>query len=380
MTNTTNTLICPKCGELASPNARFCERDGTRLVASETVPAIEAKLTTVRTAPDKSVGARCRCGAGPEDKDNFGFCQSCGRRWPDLETAQEGSRARDRIELELSPNCAAITDRGLRHGHNQDDVAILESGNDSFLVVCDGVSTAYESAAASRAATVVVLDHLRECCVQGVLDPALAMSAALNRAHRAVCELHRPMVPASRESPPATTVVAAWVRNGTAIIGWLGDSRAYWIGVPVTNGALPVVQQLTRDHSWLNEMTAAGLISETEGARSHLSHAITRYLGPEEAGKEEMPEPEIISFTFPGSGYLLLCSDGLWNYAPTSAEMAEIFRESGEDGFPRRPILAVCQRVVNFVLERGARDNVSVAIRVIGGESLPESGLETSIT
>ena len=89
---------------------------------------------------------------------------------------------------------------------------------------------------------------------------------------------------------------------------WLGDSRAYWLGA----GAGAVAQRLTTDDSLAEEMIAAGLLLEAEAAASPQAHVVTRWVGADLAAAA----PHLASFRPPGPGVLLLCSDGLWNYAP----------------------------------------------------------------
>jgi len=357
--------LCPTCGTIVPPGARFCENDGTRLVAPDAATtAIAPGVPPVEPWP------KCRCGAVLAERDASGYCQTCGRVWPSgppADVAGNPLRLRDHIAVEVAPGFALVTDRGLVHDHNQDDGAIAAAGGASILVVCDGISSAYQAAAASRAAAVATLGELRLSTEHGAWDPPTSMRAALLRAHHAVCDLHHPDVPASVQSPPATTIVAALAREQEITIGWLGDSRAYWVGAPSALGEPPVVHPLTTDHSWVNEVVAAGQMSEADALHSKLAHAVTRFLGPQEDGMFAPLEPGIMQFTIRGPGYLVLCTDGLWNYAPSPEEFAELVKPAPGSALPEVPVLKLCERLVKFVLARGARDNVTVAIEAFGG-------------
>jgi serine/threonine protein phosphatase PrpC len=96
------------------------------------------------------------------------------------------------------------------------------------------------------------------------------MKVAVAAALASVCEI--PYTSSANADPPSTTLVAAVVQDHTATIGWLGDSRAYWIS---PQGS----RQLTKDDSWLNDIVASGQMTEAEASKSDKAHAITRWLG-----------------------------------------------------------------------------------------------------
>ena len=176
------------------------------------------------------------------------------------------------------------------------------------------------------------------------------MRAAISAAHEAACTV--PYDPDRPKDPPGATLVAAPVRDGLATLGWLGDSRAYWIGL--TESRL-----LTHDHSWVNAVVDAGEMPEAEALRAPEAHAITRCLGPLNG---DAPEPTIITLPLTAPGWLLLCSDGLWNYAPQTEQVADLVRSApaGSDA------LAVCRLLVNYALSQGGRDNITVALLAVG--------------
>jgi serine/threonine protein phosphatase PrpC len=299
-------MECPHCTATLPDDDIFCEECGVRLLDE---------------APQKG---GCRCGAGPDEIDEDGFCGRCGIR--------VRPRPEDHIEIVVSPDLAGVSDRGIRHERNEDRVAV----QDSILVVCDGVSSSGEAQTAAAAA----VDSIRE-----MLGGGSSMEQAFAEAARRVAELDR-----SGEAP-STTAVAARVENNTATIGWVGDSRAYWIE---SDGA----RQLTSDHSWLNDVVSSGEMSMEEAVEDSRAHAITRWLGGD---SEENARPDTVTFPIPGPGVLLLCSDGLWNYAPSEREMGELFARMEGDA------IAICRGFVEFAKERGGQDNVTAAVLRFGG-------------
>ena len=128
---------------------------------------------------------------------------------------------------------------------------------------------------------------------------------------------------------------------------WLGDSRAYWIAGEDS-------RLLTVDHSWATEQVADGLMSEDEAMADARAHAITRWLGVDAANEA----PDTVVFEPPGTGRLLVCSDGLWNYASGADDLA---RRIGELPAGAAPAV-VARSLVDLALAAGGRDNITVAV------------------
>ena len=332
-------MDCPKCGASAIAGARFCELCGAPLtdhVASASVAAPAA------------VG--CRCGAAPDAIDAQGYCGECGRF--------VGGRERDHVELSSNARFGGVTDRGKRHPQNEDDMALaLEdaSGRPAhILVVCDGVSSSEHAEQASRAGCVAARDALAAAVREGAADINAAMQNAVKAANEAVCAL--PCTPGLSKDPPEATLVAALVQDNIATIAWVGDSRAYWFG---EGQAL----QLTHDHSWINDVVDAGQMTEAEASIAPGAHAITRCLGiPKEDDLDgDATLPTLLRFDIPGPGRLLLCSDGLWNYAPHAPDIAALIAQS-EQAAPDADAAAIARLLVAFANAQGGRDNITVVI------------------
>ena len=274
------------------------------------------------------------CGAGPDMVEPDGFCSSCG--------VQRAKPWRDHMEIVVAPTFAGVSDRGRTHHRNEDFVAMLkEPAGPHVLVVCDGVSSTADADKASEAAA----ENAMKALLRGS-----TMEAAIAAAQKAVALLAGQLA-ASAESP-ATTIVAAVVEPAPpgirVTVGWLGDSRAYWI---TENEVKP----LTRDHSWLTEMLESGKMDEQEALRSPQAHAVTGWLGSDSGGLE----PSIVTFDFATPGSLLLCSDGLWNYAPDPTAIAHLFGKVHGDA------LSKARQMVDFANQSGGKDNISVILLTI---------------
>ena len=347
-------MQCPNCSATTVIGDRFCEECGTPLSAKTPI-----------------IGCT-KCGAASEAIDAEGFCAECGFR----SVAKES----DHIETSCGANLGGVSDRGLRHHTNEDYLNCAIEPNAYILVVCDGVSSSQSPELASKAAAIGACESLRLAIGAEDFDSTSAMKQAVRAALANVCAI--PYNQSTEADPPSTTFVCAIVQNGIATIGWLGDSRAYWIS---SNGS----RQLTKDDSWLNEVVAAGEMTETQAQLDKKAHAITHWIG---ADANDNAQPSIMKFQIPGAGYLLLCTDGLWNYAPDASQIMELVKEfeistlweeqnltppkvGGLGGQKeeeqkltppkvggRNDAVTISRHLVDFARHSGGRDNITVAI------------------
>jgi serine/threonine protein phosphatase PrpC len=239
---------------------------------------------------------------------------------------------RDHAEVDLGP-AAGVSDRGLRHHRNEDAMALAAEqapdGPAVVAVVCDGVSSAARPDEASQAAAQAALPVL-VAAVQAGGDLTAASLAAVAAARQSVAALQGPGGDTS-----ATTFVSAVASGYEVTLCWLGDSRAYWLGQSASESRL-----LTRDDSVAGGMVAAGLADEAADLADD----------PDRAAHIER-------YTPPGSGALLICSDGLWNYLPEAGDLAGL-------ALPKALTdpLAAAADMVKFAIDAGGADNITVVL------------------
>jgi serine/threonine protein phosphatase PrpC len=273
----------------------------------------------------------CSCG-GAYDAD--GWCTECGARKPD---------PRHHFTDQPSPDLAGVCDRGIRHSDNEDAMALwADAATGRFaLVVCDGVTTATRSAEASLAAAQAAVDVLGS----STEPPAERLRSATAAAAAAVDQVSRDFPDAA----PSCTYVAALVEDGHATIGSVGDSRAYWFpddGEPV---------RLSTDDSMAEEQYQAGL-DRASAESGPLAHTITRWLGVDSPDQT----PELSEQDLGVPGWLLLCSDGLWNYASEPADLRAVLRQ--EERRVGRDPLDLAQSLVAWANGNGGADNITAAL------------------
>jgi PPM family protein phosphatase len=308
---------CPSCGEPAVPNTEFCEGCGSALGAAP------SSATT----------------AAPSGTDRPG--------------APDDMRAHvERVEATF----AAVTDRGRIHYRNEDAMAFATHASGALvLVVCDGVSSTQVPELASQAAADAALASLLTALdLQRDLTVALHESVGAAQMAAAVVPWERDRQPGA----PSCTFVAAIVRDQTVTVAWVGDSRAYLIE---GNGGI----RLTTDHSWASQAMAGGM-TEDEAMSDPRAHSITNWLGWDH---DNQPVADVAEFALPDSSRILLCSDGLWNYASTPGELASLINRADSN-----ETLSVTKSLVAYANQSGGHDNITVVLTdVLTAASLLET-------
>lgn len=315
-----------------------------------------------------------------------GYCERCG-------AARPNPRHHYELKAPLSEPggppttvwVAGICDRGVRHRTNEDSLALhAEPGSPrrAAMVVCDGVSTARRSARASQEAARAALGVLSASHSRGLAGVASAhvgalggrLDAATDAAMSAVIEVASgPDTPEDAEesgiphvSEPACTFVAAVIDDDVAVVGSVGDSRGYWFpdaGEP---------QLLTTDDSWAEEQIALGA-TRREAETSPHAHTITRWLGPE--APDHTPRKATVQLSEPG--WLMVCSDGLWNYASAPEQLGAVLTQIVPT-LPRPTApLALARRLVEWANAQGGRDNITVALARIDDPAAETEVIDT---
>jgi PPM family protein phosphatase len=329
---------CPQCDLAADPEDRFCEACGAALDGTSR----PADPPTRPTGEERR--KNCRCPPDAADPDGTGFCRACGFRLPTPPPPDEPS-----LVLMVDADLAALSDRGNRYrkgGWTNQDSAIAARLKDgaAVLAVADGVSSSNGAARASAAAVAALRFVLESASPDEA--PAESMRRAVAAAHQAVKAVTVTNWDPAKD-PPETTIAAALVRGGVATIGWVGDSRAYLI--QDNRGRL-----LTRDDSWMAEVLHAGVMSLEAARADRRAHSITQCLG--------VPDAELVihveQATVRPGAWLLLCTDGLWNYLDDVIRLAGALAELP----PQTDAITRCQRLALIANESGGHDNISVAM------------------
>ena len=287
-----------------------------------------------------------------------GYCDTCGAKQPN---------PRDHFAESPAEWLGGVCDIGARKQRNEDAMALLAGTQPlahDVLVVCDGVSNSTNSDVASLAAARAAREVLDDPVPRAMGLPDAVRAAIERRLGEAVVAARAAVVENTPDptdpTPPSCTFVAALVSEGLAVVGNVGDSRAYWL--PDDPASTPV--QLGADDSFAAEQIREGMPRKEAETGAH-AHAITRWLGID---SPDDLTPHTASVRLDEDGWLLVCSDGLWNYCSEPADLRTLVAERtaglGEQG--RRPA-ALAQSLVDFANAAGGHDNITVALVRSGG-------------
>jgi serine/threonine protein phosphatase PrpC len=249
----------------------------------------------------------------------------------------------------------ARTDVGLKRSQNED--ALLAQGEHGLFVVADGVGgrKAGELASALTVDTFQAFaPRLREAVERlaagsdpGSRNDVLALlDQAANTASARVYDTAE----TTGRQGMTSTLAAVVVGGGVAFVVHVGDSRVYLL----RDGQL---QQLTEDHSLVNEMVQAGSISAEEAERSRYRNVITRAIGLYPNVQADTLAVELL----PGDR-LLLCSDGLSDLV-TGGSLVQLMRLAD--------VTTAVEALVDTALEHGGKDNITAI--VVAPEALLDS-------
>ncbi|RJO75144.1 serine/threonine-protein phosphatase [Nocardia panacis] len=265
----------------------------------------------------------------------------------------------------VSGGTAAISHVGYRHKKNDDALLAAEywwnGRRVKFIGVFDGVSTAVRGDWAARmaaaAAKEFVDSEMRRLVPGQELDTEALLVGAVGAAQEAVVRLAEQIqYDGKSENAPACTIALAFMDGNTVTVAWVGDSRVYWIR---RDGGAS--KRLTEDDSFLSEiMKHQEVPDEAEALKNGMAHWITACLGPDFDYSPEVRASHVKTHTVEGDGFLLACTDGLWNYAPGADDLRWYVDRAlqGQLGDLRNVVL----EFVNFALDEGGDDNITVVV------------------
>lgn len=202
-------------------------------------------------------------------------------------------------------NSYGKTDIGLKRSSNQDTFSVCTlPGGEILAIVCDGMGGAKAGNVASERA-VKAIEKFVNNSYRYNMDYFATETLLNNAIASANIEIYDFSLKNPDYSGMGTTVVAAIVAKDFTVISHLGDSRAYKINEEIT--------QITRDHSVVQSLIESGKLTPEEARVHPRKNVITKALGI-----EENVRPENSSCDIRDGDVLMLCTDGLTNYASLS--------------------------------------------------------------
>jgi PPM family protein phosphatase len=233
------------------------------------------------------------------------------------------------------------TDKGKVRTHNEDSGGIfLNLDGNRLAIVADGMG----GHRAGDVASVMTTNHLKDLweTTTNIVKADQAEGWLKNQIVKVNNLLFEHAKNNLECDGMGTTIVAAICTDGFATVAHIGDSRCYILN---ESG----FQQLTEDHSLVNELLRSGQISKEEAEHHPRKNVLLRALGTEES-----VEMDIKTIMFEEGDVLLICSDGLSNKV-SNQEMNEIL--VNEDALEQK-----ASKLITLANKYGGEDNISLAI------------------
>lgn len=149
-----------------------------------------------------------------------------------------------------------------------------------------------------------------------------------------------------------STIVIVWLVGGNAYVGWMGDSRAYSY---IPNKG---IARITKDHSYVQQLVDANLLSEEQAMNDPNSNIIMRSLGD----ASQKAKPDVVCHPITEGEIILLCTDGLCGVC-TDKEIETVITEEKSD------IYNCKERLTEAAIKSGGSDNITIALFQIVGLS-----------
>ena len=243
------------------------------------------------------------------------------------------------------------SDPGQMRQYNED--AILWDSERDFALLADGMGGHNAGDVASR----MCLEEMNALLVSALdkslkgLKPNKGVSRHATLLRRVVGKANTAVYDSAQKNLEhkgmGTTVVSTLFYDNRIVIAHLGDSRIYRL-------RKKVLEQITHDHSLVQELLDQGVISDEEAVDNPYSHVITQAVGIRPRVVAEVNEYEAL----PGDVYLL-CSDGLTDMVKDEEITETLVAAEGQ--WER-----AAQRLVDVANNHGGHDNISVVLVAVG--------------
>lgn len=240
------------------------------------------------------------------------------------------------------------TDKGLRRSNNEDACFVMK--NDQVFIVADGVGGNNSGEIASRTAVNEIANFIEEHPLSEVKSSKKVkeyFQECMKDVNFKVLELSQRF---EENKGMATTVVIAYIIKDKLYIVNVGDSRGYIF----RDGELI---QLTDDHTYVNTLLKAGLISETEAVNHENKNMITRAVGA-----EHTIDADFFIFSIEVGDIILICTDGLYGEVCESDLINEFNRE--------KSMSDMCNELVALANDNGGNDNITMIVLKVTEEDI----------
>jgi protein phosphatase len=260
-----------------------------------------------------------------------------------------------------SLDVASLSHPGMVRTHNEDSVFV--DGHAGLAVLADGMGGYSAGEVASGIAVSVITKGMMAELTSGrelsKVDVGSGLTHAALLLQQQIALANKGIYEAAQARPECagmgTTLVATVFVQNRVSIGHVGDSRCYRL-------RLDRFEQLTHDHSLLQEQIDSGLLTQEQAKYSLNKNLVTRALGI-----EAVVPPDISEYRVEAEDIYVLCSDGLTDMVDP-AVVQEIVAAKRSD------LAEAAAELIDVANQNGGRDNISVVLVRVPAEFLPTGG------
>ncbi len=253
------------------------------------------------------------------------------------------------------------TDVGKVREHNEDTIGV--DADIGLLVLADGMGGYNAGEVASGIAVKTVMSLVKEAIERqdltaddkesGLSRPSIVLRDSIMRANKIIYQTAKTQ---PQCEGMGTTIVACLFFDNKVAIAHVGDSRLYRLRASR-------FEQMTLDHSLLQELVDRGFYSQEEAARASNKNYVTRALGVEPSVEVEIHEEPALK-----GDYYVLCSDGLSDMIEDEDIHLTISTFSAS-------LETIAKQLIQLANDNGGRDNVSVVLAQVAESFAARKGV-----
>ncbi len=242
------------------------------------------------------------------------------------------------------------SDKGIRRDNNEDACFVLLP--QKIYLVADGVGGGNAGEIASRTAVSEIANYISKNPIEKATNKYAVVNYFQDCIDKANAIIHDKAIKYEENKGMATTLAAVYIKEGNAFIANVGDSRVYLY----RNGEFV---QLTEDHTYVNTLVKAGILTTEQAAEDKRKNIITKAIGA-----DVTVEPDFYQVEIQYGDVFILCTDGLYDEV-SEDEMIDILDCDAS-------MSEITGRLIEKANENGGNDNITVISLRVTEEDLYE--------
>ena len=242
------------------------------------------------------------------------------------------------------------TDKGKMRSNNEDACFVMQK--DRVFIIADGVGGNKSGEIASRTAVKGIVEYIENNPLEGISSPKKIQeyfNECIKKINFTVLESSQRF---EENRGMATTIVVAYIVKNKMYVMNVGDSRAYIF-------RKHKLRQITEDHTYVNSLVKAGVITEEEAEYHENKNMITRAIGA-----DYKVDADFFVTSIKKNDIILMCTDGLYG----EVNQQDLILKLAEG----KPMSDTCYDLIEMANIHGGNDNITVICLKITEDEIDE--------